>query len=376
MLFISLVLFVLGFSTGSPVFLLPAVIILLAIIYALVSVYFAGRRLEISSRSESSHLHRGESTVLHLTIRTGSILPVAPLELRLHLGEKEKVQTLPARPMGRAVQEVKCPVHAQHVGVFHPGIDSCRIRDLFGLAERQVKPPENAQEIVVLPLPFDVTDLVFAPGDAGMGTMSRATEDLTSPEDVRAYQSGDPMKKVHWKLSVRKQELVVRRFEEPILPEAVVLMNLYLNDFPAEDLQALRDGMLESAASILIHEGSLDHTVRMPLYDKQTLELSSRMEAPAVLEHLARCRFSDAGDFEHILRLESRRMRSVGATVIISPILNGHLAEAMIALRRMGPSLRLYLVTSAPENPDFLPFITRLQRAMCEVCYVTPAPGE
>ena len=137
---------------------------------------------------------------------------------------------------------------------------------------------------------------------------------------------------------------------------------------------ALQDAMLESAASVLLHEGALDHAVRMPLYDEQALELSSRMETSLILEHLARCRFSETGDFEHVLRLESRRMRNIGATVIISPVLNGSLAEAMIALRRMGPSLRLYLVTDTPDNPDYLPFILRLQRAMCEVCYVTPAP--
>ena len=374
LLFCASVLLVCAFSTGSPAFLLPAVIMLLVTGYALLSVHLVRRSLSVSARSEVEKLRRGETAVLHLMLKTGSWLPVAPIELHLQLGEKETVHMLPSPHPGSSVQAFDCRVHARHVGVFHPGITFCTVRDVFGLVERTVIPRGSCPELIVLPLPFDVTDLEFAPGDAGLGTMARATEDLTSPEDVRAYQSGDPMKKVHWKLSVRKQELMVRRFEEPVLPEAVMLMDFCLVPSGHDNPAALQDAMLESAASVLLHEGALDHAVRMPLYDEQALELSSRMETSLILEHLARCRFSETGDFEHVLRLESRRMRNIGATVIISPVLNGSLAEAMIALRRMGPSLRLYLVTDTPDNPDYLPFILRLQRAMCEVCYVTPAP--
>lgn len=51
-----------------------------------------------------------------------------------------------------------------------------------------------------------------------METLARATEDISNPSDLRTYAPGDPMKKIHWKQSLRKQELLVRRFEEPALP--------------------------------------------------------------------------------------------------------------------------------------------------------------
>ena len=46
----------------------------------------------------------------------------------------------------------------------------------------------------------------------------------------------------------------------------------------------------------------------------------------------------------------------------------------MRSMRRMGPYVRLYLVTFTPEDAALLPMISRLQNAGVEVCYVTPMP--
>ena len=44
----------------------------------------------------------------------------------------------------------------------------------------------------------------------------------------------------------------------------------------------------------------------------------------------------------------------------------------MTAMRRMGPYLRLYLITFDPDDQTKLPMISKLQSAGIEVCYVTP----
>ena len=82
--------------------------------------------------------------------------------------------------------------------------------------------------------------------------MARATEDISSPSDIRSYAPGDPMKKIHWKLSLRKQELLVRRFEEPAQPEALILMDCAPPMAEDPELAAdLKDALLETAASLL-----------------------------------------------------------------------------------------------------------------------------
>ena len=92
-----------------------------------------------------------------------------------------------------------------------------------------------------------------------------------------------------------------------------------------------------------------------------------------ILENLARVDFSETDRFERVLLLETRRMRRVGATVIIAARLNSHMVDMMIRMRRMGPWVRFYLVTFTPEDPKLLALISKLQQGLVEVCYVTPA---
>jgi hypothetical protein len=73
--------------------------------------------------------------------------------------------------------------------------------------------------------------------------------------------------------------------------------------------------------------------------------------------------------------MESRRIGKVGCIAVITARLNWSMVEMMIRIHRMGPNLRLYLVTFVPDDPVVLPLISRLQQAGAEVVYVKPDPG-
>ena len=118
-----------------------------------------------------------------------------------------------------------------------------------------------------------------------------------------------------------------------------------------------------------------DHAVRLPLMGAHPIELEKNMGMPLILENLARVDFSETDKFERVLLLETRRMRRVGATVVISARLSSRIVDVMIRMKRMGPTVRLYLVTFTPDDPLVLGMVSKLQQAEVEVCYVTPAPA-
>ena len=68
-----------------------------------------------------------------------------------------------------------------------------------------------------------------------------------------------------------------------------------------------------------------------------------------MLHALAQESFSRPADFSRVLMLASRRMRRTGSTVILTASLSPSVADAVIALSRMGPRMRVYLVT--PGEP-------------------------
>ena len=361
-------------STGSSVFLAGALLVWGLMAAGFLGVLWAARTMQITSLLTDTTVQRGEDVALEIGVKCAGWIPVAPLTAEISAGPDRPAQSIKLTVTPGREQRLKLDFHAAHVGVTSPGLQKLVISDLLGMFTVEKRPDVQGGELIVLPLPFDVGALTYAAGDSGSESMARASEDITSPADVRTYQPGDAMKKIHWKLSARRQELMVRRYEAPVMPDALVLLDCSSPPRTVSDHAQLdlRDALLETAASVMQQNIQTEHPAKLPVHGNHPVELDKGMGMPVILESLSRVDFSAPDKFDRMLMLEMRRMRKVGCTVVISARLNSRMVEVMTAMRRMGPTMRLYLITFEPEDPGKLPLITRLQSAGIEVCYVTP----
>ena len=361
-------------STGSRLMFVLALMVALTVMISLVSVMWAAGTIRITAEMEDQTVYRGDHTTLVLGVSHGGWIPVAPVILELPSmsgGENRRIR-LKDRP--GHVQSLRMPIDATHVGIYTSGIQTCIVEDLLGLFQRVIRPDETVYSLTVLPRTFDVDPLKMAPGDPGSELMARANEDLSAPSDIRAYQPGDAMKKIHWKLSIRKRELIVRKFEEPLMQEVLILMDCSRPPFRG-DPQAeadIRDALLETAASLFSDQMKTDHEIRMPLTGSRPAEADRSIGTTIAMKYLAGVDFSETDRFERVLQMESSRMNKVGFVAVVAARLNYAMVDIMIRIHRAGPNLRLYLVTFTPDDPNVLPLISRLQQSEIEVAYVTP----
>ena len=372
-----LMLLTVALCTGSQLFLLLSVLVLLVLAGAVIAVLWAAATLEAGGELSSETVQRGDDVTLCIRMKHRGLIPVAPLLLDLSdpAGNREREIRLKNTP--RRTQSIRLPIHTSHVGIFSVGLHSCTVEDLMGLVRKRVVLPQTFFELLVLPRTFEVDPLKLAPGDPGSELMARATEDLNAPSDIRSYQQGDAMKKIHWKLSMRKGELIVRKFDEPILQDVLILMDCSRPPswgHPQAEAD-LRDALLETVASVLTAQTATDHQFRLPLLGAHPVDVDRRMGLPIVLDYLSRMDFSETDRFERVLAMESRRLRKVGCVVIVAARLNIPMVDIMIRMHRIGPNIRLYLVTFAPEDENVLPLIARLKQSGIDVSYVTPELG-
>ena len=371
---VFLMLLTVALCTGSQLFLLLSILILLVVAAAFIAVFWASATLTVDGQLSGETVYRGDDVVLSLRVHHRGLLPVAPLLLELTDPSGNRERDIRLKNMPNKVQSMRLPIHAAHVGVFSVGLHSCTVEDLLGLVRKKVPFQKTSFELLVLPRTFDIEPLKLAPGDPGSELMARATEDLSAPSDVRNYQPGDAMKKIHWKLSLRKRELMVRKFDEPILQDVLILMDCSRPPswgHPQAEAD-LRDTLLETAASVLTAQRSTDHQFRLPLLGSHPVDVVKTMGLPIAMDYLSRVDFSETDRLERVLAIESSRLRKVGCVVIISARLNIPMVDIMIRIHRAGPNIRLYLVTFAPDDENVLPLIGRLRQASIEVSYVTP----
>lgn len=367
-------LLIAALATGSALLLLFACMIGISVLLCLISVLWASFTMTVSVEYQDLAVRRGSDTSIVLRIRHDGRIPIAPVLLRIPsmIGEKDREIRLKDLP-GRT-QNLRMPVHAAHVGVYSSGIRSVTVEDLLGIFSRTIHPENAVFELTVLPQTFETEPLTMAPGDPGSESMARATEDLNAPSDIRSYQPGDAMKKIHWKLSLRKGELIVRKFDEPVMQDVLILMDCsrpQAQEHPGQEAD-IRDAMLETAASLYTDLIKTDHPVRMPLAGNHPAEADRKTGTAIAYEYLARTDFSAGDRFERVLQMESRNLRKVGCVAVISSRLNSAMVDIMSRIRHSGPNLRLYLVTPDPNDDNILPMISRLKQSGIEVSYVTP----
>ncbi len=362
-------------SLGNALYLYIGLLLCAVLLYSFVSCFWARRTAFCRQSLSAASIVRGEEANLTLEAGHRCPLPVAPPRGVFSYNGQAGDCLFPPSPFSAHRRQL--PLNARHVGRYQAGLESLEIRDVFGLFCMREKNRGDGV-ITVLPRPFDIEKPRVTTGDDGSAALARTQEDYNAPEDVRSYRPGDAMKRIHWKLSSRKRELLVRRFETPAPPDTLILLDC---DEPVggenvnEGRECLRDALCETAAAVARLQMADGSPVRLPMYGEKAGEFSSDNAASlTLLQEMLACQPFGGGEaFARVLDLELRRMRRTGATVIITTRLDAQIVEGVSHIRRMGPSARLYLVTYTPDAPEYQPYVTRLQHHLVEVCYVTPA---
>lgn len=376
LLFGALMLFT-SLSVGSAGAFVPGCAALLAVVLSLASVLSARLTCRIGQRIEGSQAVRGGACVYALSVRLFAPLPVAPLSLEIMLPSGRKSEfLLPAKMIGttESENEFSCP----HVGVFPVGVTRVTFSDSFGLfcLHRSIRQAPAA--VTVLPDPREVSPVRYSPGEGETTASQRAQADRTTPADTRAWQEGDELKRVHWKLSMRRQQLMVHTYETPQRPDALILLDCAAPDCADKARAGVIDALTQTCAGVLKSLLDSHRIARLPLSGRTQRELSG--QAPealdAMLHALAQEPFDSAQDFTRVLLLASRRMRRTGSTVILTSHLTPGIADAIIALSRMGPHTRLILVTAQATSDQQEKLLRLLAASGVETEHVPAKEGQ
>ncbi|NLI21846.1 MAG: DUF58 domain-containing protein [Clostridiales bacterium] len=363
-------------SMGNRMYLLLSLLMAIAWGLAYASVRMAEKSVQVDHGLNNTRVNRGDTVAMEVSVSHRSLLPIAPVKLKMRATSNTPAGTIHLTELGRRTQKVAYRFTADHVGAMYPGVESFTVSDVFGLFQKEHIPKHLGNELLVLPVPFDVEPLSFAAGDMGVETMKRAMEDPSSPSDFRGYQPGDPLKRIHWKMSARKREIMIRQFEEPALPDALVLLDTsppnLPEGMPSAKLGFLQDAVLETAASVVSCQISHENPVRLPLVGDRPMEYHGTMGMPILLEELARCTFNETEKFERVILMQMNDLRKTGAVVIVTTRLGSVLVDLIGRMKRMGPNVRLYLVTFQPKDPGLQVSVGRLQQMGVEVNFVSP----
>jgi uncharacterized protein (DUF58 family) len=223
-------------------------------------------RLTCTRRLEPVRVPAGDSARVVLRLQNVSRMPTGVM-----LAEDTVPYMLGGRPrfvLDRVIPQrsvdVEYTVRSQLRGRFRVGPLTVRVTDPFGLCE-VARSFSSSDVLVVTPHVVGLPDIRLGGDWVGAGE-SRARSVATSGEDdaaTREYRQGDDLRRIHWRSTARRGELMVRREEQPWQSRAALLVDcrggVHHGDGPASSLE----WAVSAAASVALHLSRAGFTTRV-----------------------------------------------------------------------------------------------------------------
>lgn len=205
------------------VFLLPPVLI--------IYVTLAKHALEVKMVSATATTEKNTPYTYEFHIDNRSVLALPFVEAKVSIPQSNSVRCsrrivrLSLAPMTGYC--MKNTVSFRFRGTYDIGVECFYVYDFFRLFRARVE-VENMTTVYVLPrrLSLDET-LAQAISDSTTRTVrSPLVVDKLEVSDIRDYQNGDPLKSIHWKLSSKSENFVVKDYNTGTANQTVVFCDM------------------------------------------------------------------------------------------------------------------------------------------------------
>lgn len=209
---------ILIFAAVFPLFLLIAVI---RIKHSLSAALTHGKKQ--ARKGESYHW------TLHLTNRSifSTANATADLEYSNSLDGTVRTLRISMPIMPRNTQRIKLSFHAATCGVMHLSLKRVDFRDPLRIFHRKALLRAD-DSVVIMPRAIEMLPLYFEPqprpeADSSDFSKVRPGDDPSEIFDLHVYREGDPVSRIHWKLSSKLDTLLVKEYSLPLSAECILL---------------------------------------------------------------------------------------------------------------------------------------------------------
>lgn len=251
---------------GQPDTLRIGILLLLIPLLSLLVALRSRVRLTAFRTIEPPRVPVGERTTVHLAISNRARIPTGVL-----LVEDSIPFTLGARPRfvldhvwARLHSDVAYDLDPVIRGRYSVGPLTVRITDPFGMVELK-RAFSDTGTLIVTPTVHQLPSVRLAGEWGGSGDSRPRAITSAGEEDatIRAYRTGDDMRRVHWRATAHHGELMVRREEQPWQSRATLLLDNRLAGHAGEGTDSSLEWGVTALASIGTHLSSRGYAIQL-----------------------------------------------------------------------------------------------------------------
>jgi len=296
---------------------------------------------------------KGEEVRFKFTVKNDSFLPCACICVRFEVNipgrydySEEKYFSVP--PYGS--YETVFFISPKYRGNHDVGVTNIFLYDFLGLFKFKQRHDEKLV-LVVTPnihnIPYLPLESVLQGGASGR--TFRHEEDYSIIADFRKYRPTDGYKKIHWKLSAKKNELISKDYQETE-KHAALLMFDNSAPLPTWGQKALEfeDAMVEAMVSALAYCNRLGHPAAVSCLGGETVDFSTDFQH--LYKLASAIEFGEFGKFDEFLHKTTKSYNTPMNMVIFLKNINENTVSSLRLLRLLGNNVVIFYFEDMDEN--------------------------
>lgn len=243
----------------------------------------------------------------------------------------------------------------KHRGFYRVGKIEVIIKDPFGLFEKTIVFDKQIN-LTVYPRVHSVEYIKIPATDffGTIGVNNSSHEDFSSLKKVRKYTYGDSIKRVHWKLSSKYNELYIKEFDLTASTKTTIFIDGFKDRFSNDNNHNLEERLVEVTASIIKYTLKSKIETNLIYNTNGRNQIDGRDSGKFEGFLMALIAFAPIGEvaLEALITIEAKRLSTGSTIMLVTTEITSGLFSTIIGLSKRQFKIMLMVVEGEMDQTD------------------------
>ena len=248
----SLFLFYIFCESYVP--LLIIIVVIALTILSVIAAAFAARNASAEISASHPVITKGESSEAQFGIKITNnfFLPLSDVTFRVEFEDMQESdgtqRKLSTTMCARETRTIYAMAATEHCAYIRCAVTDMHICDAFGLTAWRVKKGLLSSHMTIMPVMSQRSFMEILPAvntdDSDRYADYKKGGDPSQVFEIREYSDGDDMRRVHWGLSSKYDELMVKEFSQPISDSCMIVIETGIKNDTPENRKLTSDRLM------------------------------------------------------------------------------------------------------------------------------------